>query len=106
MAKFLKSYNRDCAGTVKANRKVMPKKLQESKLQNGDAAEQQDGPESVLAMAWQGTDNNDLSVSCSWSPGGVEGGEKPVCVIHYNQQMGRADKEDQLLKMYLVQGKK
>ena len=51
MAKFLKSYNRDCAGTVKANRKVMPKKLQESKLQNGDAAEQQDGPESVLAMA-------------------------------------------------------
>jgi hypothetical protein len=31
--------------------------------------------------------------------------QKPVCVIHYNQHTGGADKKDQLLQTYLVERK-
>jgi hypothetical protein len=51
MATFLKSCNRDCVGNVKANRKAMTKKLQESKLQKDDAVTQLDGPDCFLGMA-------------------------------------------------------
>jgi len=51
MAKFLKSCNRGCVGTVKTNRKAVTMKLQESKLQKNDAVTQLDGPDCFLGMA-------------------------------------------------------
>jgi hypothetical protein len=32
--------------------------------------------------------------------------QKPVCVIHYNQNMGGINKKEQLLQMYLAERKK
>lgn len=86
----------------------MPKNLQESKMQKGEAVVQHSGP--VYDLWWHDKKyNNDLNLLCSSSPGsGEEGGRKkqnPVCVIHYNQRMG-GDKWDQLLQMYLVERKR
>jgi hypothetical protein len=45
---------------------------------------------------------NNLNASCSLSPDVVKRShdkQKPVCVIHYNQNMGGVDKKYQLLQI-------
>jgi predicted rRNA methylase YqxC with S4 and FtsJ domains len=64
LAKFLKLCNRDCVGTVRVNRKVMQKKLQEGKLQKDMAIEQHSRP-FVSCGGMKKKCNNDLNVSCS-----------------------------------------
>jgi hypothetical protein len=109
LAKFLKSCNTDCVETVRVNRKVMPKKLQESKLQKGEAIAQHSGP--VCVLRW--CDRKDVTLISTYHAAEVQkvvkrGKEKqkPVCVIHYIQHKGGVDKKDQLLQTYLVERKR
>jgi hypothetical protein len=48
LAKTLKSMGTDCVGTLKLNRKNVPKKVKETKLKKGELIGQHDGPVSVI----------------------------------------------------------
>jgi len=107
-ATFLKSCNIDCVGTVKAKWKSMTKKLQENKLQKDDALAQLMAQ--TVSLGWR--DEESLTMISAYHAAEVQTvvkkgkkKQKPVFVIHYNQQMRVVDNEDQLLQMYLVQGK-
>jgi hypothetical protein len=87
----------------------MPKKLQESKLQRGEVIAQHSGP--VCVLRWR--DKKHVTMISTYHAAelqtvvkGVKEKQQPVCVIHYNQHMGGADKKDQLLQMYLVERKR
>jgi len=109
LAKFLKSCNTDCVGTIRINRKGMPKKLQESKLQKGEAVAQHSGP--ICVLRWR--DKKDVTMISTYHGAEFQSvvkrgkeKQKPLCVIHYNQHMGGVDKKDQLLQTYLVERKR
>jgi len=80
----------------------VPKKLQESKLQKGDAILQHSRPVHVLSWG----DKKHATMTSTYHVAEVQRvvkrskqKQKPVYVIHYNQNMGGADKKYQLLQM-------
>jgi hypothetical protein len=86
----------------RVNRKAVPKKLQESKLQKGDAILQHSRPVHVL---WWG-DKKHETMTSTYHVAEVQRvvkrskeKQKPVCLINYNQHMGGVDKKYQLLQM-------
>ena len=97
------SFKTDSYGTVRVNRKDVPKEMQSSKLRKGDIIAFQRGK--LIAMKWK--DKKDVhllstihniemsKVSCN---GKVV--EKPKVVIDYNLSMGGVDRADQNLSYY------
>jgi hypothetical protein len=80
----------------------VPKKLQESKLQKGDAILQHSRPVCVLRRS----DKKHVTITSMYHVAEVQRvvkrskeKQKPVCVIHYNQNMSGVDKKYQLLQM-------
>ena len=63
LAEFLKSCNTNCVGTIKINRKVMPKKT-DNKLQKGKVTGQHSEPVCVVRWINEPCDN-DLKSPCN-----------------------------------------
>jgi hypothetical protein len=109
LARLLKDKGTDCVGTLKINRKAVPKKVKDAKLNRGEIIAQHSGP--VTVMKWRDKRNvvmistyHDAEMQ-SVTKRGKET-KKPVCVIHYNKWMGGIDLKDQLLQTYLVERKR
>ena len=94
-------------GTVRMDRRGMPKEVTTAKLKKGEvkSAEVEEG---MLALKWMDKRQiNMLSTIHDDSmmfkrrtqhvPGGIEGVQKPVMIEQYNTYMGGVDKSDQLL---------
>ncbi|XP_070573161.1 piggyBac transposable element-derived protein 4-like [Ptychodera flava] len=92
-------------GTVRCNRKEMPKALKR-KLKTGKVIGRRRGD--VLALKWQ--DKRDVTILSSahtaeWGVSSTHDRDgnpviKPTCVIDYNQHMGGTDLADQLVRYY------
>ena len=78
----LKSLNIDCVGTLRLNRKDVPKMVREKKLKKGCG--------SGFNISWGG--NRKKLTKCGL------GKEKPVSVLDYNENMGEVDPKDQVLQ--------
>jgi hypothetical protein len=109
LARLLKSKATDCVGTLKINRKGVPKAVKDAKIKKGEVIGQHSGP--VTVMKWHDK-RNVLMISTfhdtkmkSEMKRGIEI-RKPVCVVEYNKCMGGVDLKDQLLQMYLVERKR
>jgi hypothetical protein len=109
LARLLKHKGADCVGTLKINRKGVPKAIKDAKLKHGEIIAQHSGP--VTVMKWRDK-RNVLMISTyhdtkmkSYTKRGKKA-RKPVCVIDYNKWMGGIDLKDQLLQMYLVERKR
>jgi hypothetical protein len=109
LASLLKHKGTDCVGTLKINRKGVPKAIRDAKLKQGEIIAQHSGP--VTVMKWRDK-RNVLMISTyhdtkmeSYTKRGKEI-QKPACVIDYNKWMGGVDLKDQLLQMYLVERKR
>lgn len=111
--KKLEEMNIGACGTVKANRKQMPKELLPARLplQKGDLPVFMRS-ENLVACAWQdkkrvyflsNVDTN-LTIDKALKSRGGEGGyhtvEKPVIAARYNSKMGAVDCLDQMLGTY------
>jgi len=90
------------------NRKAVPKKLQESKLQKDDAILEHSRP--LCVLRW--SDKKHVTMTSTYHVAEVQRvvkrskeKQKPVCLIHYNQHMGGVEKKYQLLQMQLVERK-
>ena len=98
-------------GTVRVNRRGVPKELTTTKLAKGEVltAQTEDG---TLALKWMdkrpvtllSTIHDDTMVTkvrrTRLAPGGREEISKPHMVTEYNRYMGGVDKSDQLLSYY------
>jgi len=109
LARTLKAVGTDCVGTLKLNRKGVPKKVKETKLKKGELIGQHAGPVSVIK--WH--DKKIVTTISTFHSDETrtvykrgQNKEKPVSVCDYNQHMGGVDKKDQLLQMYLVERKR
>jgi hypothetical protein len=101
LAKTLKLMGTDFVGTLKLNRKDVPKKVKETKLKQGELIGQHDlCPVSVIKwhdrkiVTTISTFHNDGTRTISKRG---KDKQKPVSVCDYNQHMGGVDKKDQLL---------
>jgi len=99
----------DVYGTVRPNRRDMPKSMPKTKLQRGDVAAWQRGK--VIALKWK--DKKDVHLlstvhDASTTIVRVRGDKevsKPVAVVAYNHTMGGVDRADQALTFYPVMRK-
>ena len=99
----------DCVGTLKLNRKNVPKELKDKKLEKGEIIARYSGP--VAVLKWR--DKRNVTMVSTYhsadtqriSKKGKET-EKPLRVIDYNHKMAGVDLKDQLLHMYMVKRKK
>ena len=102
-------HDTDCVGTLRINRKNVPKKVKEKKLKKGEIIARHSGP--VMVMNWCDKKNVTMvstyhnSKTKTITKRGKEV-EKPQCVLYYNSNMGGMDLKDQLLHMYLVERKR
>lgn len=108
LARLLKHKGTDCVGTLKINRKGVPRAVKDAKLKKGELIAQHSG--SVTVMKWHDKRNvvmistyHDTEMKTEKRRGKEK--QKPVCVIDYNKHMGCTDLEDQLLQVYLVERK-
>ena len=93
----------DCAGTLKLNRKNVPKEVKDKKLEKGEIIARHSG--SVTVLKW--CDKRNVTMVSTYhsadtqrvSDKGKET-EKTLCMIDYNHNMGGGDLKDQLLYMY------
>ncbi|KAG8234258.1 hypothetical protein J437_LFUL016018 [Ladona fulva] len=99
----------DCVGTLRTNRKNVPKKVKDKQLKKGELAGQHCGPVSVVK--WK--DKKVVTMISTFH--GIEtktiikrGNEliKPVSIIDYNKHMGGVDLKDQFLQSYLIERKR
>ena len=99
----------DCVGTLKRNRKNVPKEVKDKKLEKGEIMARHSGP--VTVLKWR--DKRNVTMVSTYhsantqrvSSKGKET-EKPLCVIDYNHKMGGVDLKEKLLHMYMVERKK
>jgi hypothetical protein len=108
LARLLKHKGTDCCGTLKINRKGVPKAIKDAKLNRGEIIAQHSGP--VTVMKWRDKRNvlmistyHDAEIKIVTKRG--KDTQKPVCVIDYNKWMGGVDLKDQLLQTFLVERK-
>jgi len=99
----------DCVGTLKLNRKNVPKEVKDKKLEKGEIIARHSGPFTVLK--WR--DKRNVTMVSTYHNADTQRisnkdkeTEKPLCVIDYNHNMGGVDLKDQLLHMYMVERKK
>ena len=108
----LKELGYEACGTVKVNRKGMPKEwMKDKKIDKGEVRSKNLG-NNLIALQWMdkrlvtmiSTVHNDDMVSkrrrTKHATGGQEEIEKPKMVEEYNSYMGGVDKSDQLLSYY------
>lgn len=109
LAMYLKSQKTDCVGTLRLNRKDVPKILKEKKLKKGEKIAQCCGPVSVMKwldkkpVTMISTYHDDSMILVTKSERQVE---RPQSVIDYNKSMGGVDLKDQYLQAYLIERKK
>jgi len=110
LARKLKTeHSTDCVGTLKLNRKNIPKEVKGKTLEKGEIIARRSGP--VKVLKWR--DKRNVTVVSTYhnadthrvSNKGKET-EKPLCVIDYNHNVGGVDLKDQLLHMYMVERKR
>jgi len=107
LARKLKiEHSTDCVGTLKLNRKNVPKEVKDKKLEKGESIARHLGP--VTVLKWHDK-RNVIMVSTYHnadtqrvSNKGKET-EKPLCMIDYNHNMRGVNLKDQLLHMYMVE---
>lgn len=115
---YLLQHDTDAIGTVRSNRKNMPKELTELKLKKGEIAAR--SSRGILALKW--SDRKDVYLlstkhaNAQMTDTGKKtihrGGRtepnnamKPKCVIEYNHGMGGVDRQDQVLACFPVMRK-
>ena len=94
-------------GTVRLNRRGIPKPFQTAKLRRGEMTSFQDGgvkwmdkrPVTVLSTIHD-TSMSSISRRSRQAPGGIENIQKPTIIAEYNLFMGGVDKADQLVTYY------
>ncbi|XP_023725727.1 piggyBac transposable element-derived protein 4 [Cryptotermes secundus] len=110
LARFLKSKNTDCVGTLHTNRKNVPPLVKNKKLEKGEHCAQHSGD--VAVLAWQDKrrvtmistyHKNDMRVVVNRAN---KPEIKPVVVCDYNRNMLGVDLKDQMLQPYLLERKK
>jgi len=110
LARMLKiEHSTDCVGTLKLNRKNVPKEVKDKKLEKGEIIARHLGP--VTGLKWH--DKRYVTMVSTYhsaetkrvSNKGKET-EKPLCVIDYNHNMRGVHLKDQLLHMYMVKREK
>ena len=102
-------HSTNCVGTLKLNRKNIPKEVKDEKMEKGEIIARNSGP--VTVLKWR--DKRNVTMVSTYhsadtqrvSNKGKET-ERPLCVIDYNHNMGGVDLKDQLLHMYIVERKK
>jgi hypothetical protein len=99
----------DCVGTLRINRKNVPKEIKEKKLKKGEIIARHSGPVTILKWC----DKKNITMISTYHNADTKsitkrGKEiiKPTCVHDYNYSMGGVDLKDQLLNMYLVERKR
>ena len=97
-------HSTDCVGTLKLNRKDVPKEVKDKKLEKGEIMARLSGP--VTVLKWRDRRNITMvSVYHSADTQRVSNKgketEKPLCMIDYNHNVG-VDVKDQLLHMYMI----
>lgn len=115
---FLLTHDTNAIGTVRSNRKNMPKDLTELKLKKGERGAR--SSRGILALKWsdrkdvyllstkhaneQMTDTGKKTIRRG---GKIEPNNamKPKCVIEYNHGMGGVDRQDQVLACFPVMRK-
>ena len=97
-------------GTVRLNRRGIPKPFQAQKLKRGKVTSFQNGV--ITGMKWMDkrpvtvlSTIHDISMSTisrrnRLAPGGIETVQKPTMIVDYNTFMGGVDKADQLVTYY------
>jgi len=110
LARKLKiEYSTDCVGTLKLNRKTIPKEVKHKKVEKEEIIARHSGP--VTVVKWR--DKRDVTVVSTYhnadtqrvSNKGKET-EEPLCVTDYDHNMGGVNLKDLLLHMYMVKRKK
>ena len=110
LARFLKSKNTDCVGTLRPNRKNVPPLVKDKKLKRGEHCAQHSGD--VAVLMWQDKKRvtmistyhkNDMRVVVNRAN---KTEIKPVVVCDYNKNMLGVDLKDQMLQPYLLERKK
>jgi len=110
LARKLKiEHSTDCVGTLKLNRKNVPKELKDKKEEKGEIIARYSGP--VAVLKWR--DKRNVTMASTYhnadtqriSNKGKET-ENHLCVMDYNHKMGGVDLKDKLLHMYMVERKK
>ena len=99
----------ECAGTLKLNRKNIPKEVKDKKLEKGEIVARYSGP--VTVLKWR--DKRNVTMVSTYHSANTQRvsnkgkeTEKPLCVIDYSHKMGGVDLKDQLLHMYMVEREK
>jgi hypothetical protein len=110
LARFLKSKQTDCVGTLRDNRKNVPPAVKNMKLNKGEHFGQQSGD--VAVLAWRDKKRvtmistfhkDDMRVFVNRANKQVT---KPVVVCDYNKNMLGVDLKDQMLQPYMIERKK
>ena len=98
----------DCVGTLKLNRKNVPKEVKDKKLEKGEIIARHSGP--VTVLKWR--DKRNVTMVSTYNSADTQRvsnkgkeTEKPLCVIDYNHNMGEVKLKDQL-QIYMVKRKK
>ena len=103
-------YGMGTCGTVRLNRRGIPKPFQAQKLKRGEIASFQNGV--INGMKWMDkrplavlSTIHDISMSTisrrnRLACGGIEAVQKPSMIVDYNTFMGGVDKADQLVTYY------
>lgn len=115
---YLLQNNTNAIGTVRSNRKNMPKDLASLKLKKGEIAAR--SSRGVLALKWSdrkdvyllSTKHKNAEMTDSGKKAFQKGGKsaenntiKPKCVLEYNHGMGGVDHQDQVLACFPVMRK-
>lgn len=111
LARYLKSLGFDCLGTLRVNRKHVPRDISivPKNVAKGSIIARQSGDISIIA--WK--DVKLVTMISTYHTDetyiGSKAGKmlvKPVCVKDYNNTMGGVDLKDQKLSMYLLERKR
>lgn len=115
---YLHQHDTNAIGTVRSNRKNMPKDLEATKLKKGEVATR--SSKGILAVKWSdrkevyllSTMHKNAEMTDTGKRKVEKGGKrakentfKPKCVIDYNHGMGGVDHQDQVLACFPVMRK-
>ncbi|KAI8430377.1 hypothetical protein MSG28_000667 [Choristoneura fumiferana] len=108
LARRLKSLGFDCVGTLRTNRRFVPKELTDltkAKMRPGQITGLTSGD--VDLMVWR--DQNRVAMISTYHGNAttqVKGVTKPVLIHDYNLMMGGVDKKDQMLASFPIERKR